>query len=581
MTAAHHPALRRLTAALILALAGGTLAGPAAAQAGSAPPPAAAPSAEAAALAQLRATTLGLIDALVAQGLLTRERADALLRQAQATAPAAAPAPAGATADASGWGAPRGEADAARPVQRVTFLSETARAQLREQIKLDVLEQAREERWADARQVPDWTRRISFSGDLRVRAQSELYDRDNLPADQYRLQSLLAATPAWSPDLSNTTTDRHRLTLRARLGADARLSEDTQVGLRLSTGASTGSPSSASQTLGTQFNRFNLTLDRAVLRWEPRHDLRLFAGRMANPFFGTDLVWPDDLSLDGLAGQGELTLASGLYLFASAGAFALEELNLDRRDKWLFGLQVGADWAVDDATQLRVGLGLYDFHHIEGVRETAPRPTGAADGTVAYLGSAYPASVRAKGNTLINLNDPTSTATPTWGLASKFRPVNLSTALTLRQLAPVQVLLTLDWVKNSAFDIEDIARRAGDARVREVLARTTGVQARVLFGSASLAERGHWQAFAALRKFERDAWVDGFTDTTWHGGGTNYKGFSVGGQYAFDRSTSLGLRWTSTRNLDDKVVSTTFPQGTLSGAPLKIDVLQLDLNARF
>ena len=28
-------------------------------------------------------------------------------------------------------------------------------------------------------------------------------------------------------------------------------------------------------------------LDRAWLRWEPRHDVRLHAGRMANPFFGT------------------------------------------------------------------------------------------------------------------------------------------------------------------------------------------------------------------------------------------------------------------------------------------------------
>ena len=573
--------LRRQRPPLLIALLACALAGPVLAQ-----PAAAAVSAEAAALAQLRATTLGLIDALVAQGLLSRERADALLRQAQTATPVtAAPATTPAAADASTWGSPRTEAGAdgkpAATVQRIPYLSETVRAQLREQIKLDVLEQAREERWADSRQIPEWSRRISFSGDLRMRAQSELYDRDNLPADQYRLQTLLAATPAWSPDLSNTTTDRHRLTLRARLGLQAKLSEDSSVALRLSTGSSTGSPSSTSQTLGNQFNKLPITLDRAVLRWEPRFDLRLFAGRMANPFFGTDLIWPDDLSLDGLAGQGELTLASGLYLFAGAGAFALEELNLDKRDKWLLGLQLGADWAIDNHTGLRVALGLYDFRNIEGVRETAPKPSGAADGTVAYLGSAYPASVRSKGNTLINLNDPTSTASPTWGLASKFRPINLSAALTLRQFDPAQLQLSLDWVRNSAFDIEDIARRANDPRVREVLAKTTGLQARALLGHAQLAERGQWQAFVALRKFERDAWVDGFTDTTWHGGGTNYRGFSVGGSQAFDRNTSLSLRWTSTRNLDDKVVTATFAQGTLSGAPLKIDVLQLDLNARF
>ena len=535
-------------------------------------------SSDAAALAQLRATTLGLIEALVSQGLLTRERVDALLRQAQASAPTAAAEPNATWGTALNTSPTAGQA---KPVQRIPYLSETVRAQLREDLKLDVLEQARTERWADSRQIPAWSRRLSLSGDFRLRAQSEFYDHNNLPAEQYRQQSTLAATPAWSPDLANTTINRHRLTLRARLGVDAKLSDDTQAGLRLSTGSSTNGPNSASQTLGTQFNKFSLTLDRVFLRWEPKQDLRLIAGRMANPYFSSDLVWPDDVSLDGLAGQAELTLASGLYAFASAGAFSLEEFNLDARDKWLLGLQVGADRAIDAATQLRVGLAVYDFRNMQGVRETTPKPSGAADGTRPYQSSAYPTSVRSKGNTLINLNDPTSTALPTWGLASKFRPINLTAALTLRQFDPLRVALSLDWVKNSGFDSADIERRAGDSRVREVLAKTTGLQARLQVGDAALAERGQWQAFAALRKFERDAWIDGFTDTTWHGGGTNYQGFSVGGHYAFDRNTSIGLRWTSTRNLDDRVLTTTFPQGTLSGAPLKLDVLQLDLNARF
>jgi len=532
--------------------------------------------ADAAALQQLRATTLALIEALVSQGLLPRERADALLRAA--TPPAA-------SAAAATWGAPlaagaAAAGAAARPPQRVTYLSETARSELREAIKLDVLEQARTEGWADSRQIPAWSRAIRFSGDLRVRAQSERFDPDNLPAGEYQLQNLLASTPAWSPDLSNTTQNRNRLTLRARLGADIKVSEDTSAGIRLSTGTSSG-PSSSSQTLGTSFNKLSVTLDRAWLRWEPRYDLRLVAGRMAQPFFGTDLLWPEDLSVDGVVASGDYTLASGLYLFANTGAFALEELALSPRDKWLYGLQVGADWAISAAMQLRVGIGIYDFHNVAGVRETRPRPTGAAANTTDYLSSEYPRTLRLKGNTLINLNDPTSTASPTWGLASKFRPINLTAGLLVKSFDPMQLMLSLDWVKNAAFDSEDIERRAGDSRVREVLAKTTGLQARVQFGDGKLAERGQWQGFAALRKFERDAWIDGLTDTTWHGGGTNYQGWSLGGRYAFDRNTHLGLRWTSTRNLDDKVATVTFPQGTLSGAPLKQDVLQLEVNTRF
>jgi hypothetical protein len=528
---------------------------------------------DAAALQQLRATTLGLIEALVSQGLLTRERADALLRQAAA--------PAADSAASVGWGSPpTAAAGPARPVQRVPYLSETVRAELREAIKLDVLEQARSEGWADSRQIPSWSRSIRFSGDLRLRAQSERFDPANLPADEYQLQNLLGSTPAWSPDLTNTTQDRNRLTLRARLAADIKISDDTSAGLRLSTGTTSG-PSSASQTLGNGFNKLSLTLDRAWLRWEPRYDWRLSGGRMATPFFGTDLLWPDDLSLDGVAASGEYTVETGAYLYAHAGAFAMEEQALSRQDKWLYGLQVGADWTVNDALQLRVGLGVYDFHNAEGVRETLPRPGGAAASTTAYLTREYPRSLRLKGNTLINLNDPTSTAAPTWGLASKFRPVNLSVALAYKWNPQQTAIVALDWVKNTAFDLADIERRAGDTRVRDIAERTTGLQLRLQLGSTALGERGEWQGFAALRKFERDAWLDGLTDTTWHGGGTGYQGWSVGARYAFDRRTHLGLRWTSTRNLDDRVVSTTFPLGTLSGAPLKLDVLQLDLNTRF
>ena len=542
---------------------------------------------------QLQATTMALIDALVEQGLLSRARADALVRAATAkaapaansgaAAPAAAPtASAGSTAPE--WGAPVAAAGAGaapnRPVQRVTYLSETARSELREAIKLDVLEQARTEGWADARQIPGWVRAIRLGGDLRVRSQSDRYDPANLPAEEYQLQNLLASTPAWAPDMTNTTHDRSRLTLRARLGIDVKISEDTSAGLRLSTGNTSG-PTSSSQTLGSSFNKLSLVLDRAWMRWEPRHDLRLTAGRMAQPFFGTDLLWPDDLSLDGVAVAGDLTLASGLYLFATAGAFAIEELALSSRDKWLYGLQVGADWTISPRAQLRVGLALYDFQNVEGLRESGLRPSGAAALTTPYQGSEYPRSLRQKGNTLINLNDATSIASPVWGLASKFRPINLTAAMLIKSFDPMQLTLSLDWVKNSAFDLDDIQQRAGDPRLRDLLAKTTGLQARLQVGDAQLSERGRWQGFAALRKFERDAWIDGLTDTTWHTGGTNYQGWSLGGHYAFDRNTSLGLRWTSTRNLDDQVVTDTFPQGTLSGAPLKIDVLQVELSTRF
>ena len=216
-----------------------------------------------------------------------------------------------------------------------------------------------------------------------------------------------------------------------------------------------------------------------------------------------------------------------------------------------------------------------------------PRPTWLRAGTVAYQSSQYPGGLRLKGNTLINLNDPTSTAAPVWGLASKFRPINVTAGLTLNHFDPLQLGVVMDYVHNSGFDLADIRKRAGTSAVDMLSDKVNGYQARVLFGSRRLTEKGDWNAFAAYRLFERDAWIDGLTDTTWHGGGTNYKGWSIGGAYFLDRNTSIGLRWTSTRNLDDGYRFLAVPSdprsisGNLSSAPLKVEVIQIDVNARF
>jgi Putative porin len=534
---------------------------------------------EKAELEQLRNTTLALIQALVDQGLLNADKAQALIRQA--SAPRAATAAASASAPAGTWGAPLG---AATGTVRVPYIPESMKAQIKEDIKSEVLATARDEGWADARKIPTWLRTFNFAGDVRVRAESARFGEGNTPASVYRSQ---LESPAWSPDLLNTEIGRNRLTLRARFGFDAKVSDDMTAELRLSTGSS---PTSASQTLGSSpgfFNRYTIALDRAWLKYEPMQDLKLQAGRMPVPFMGTDLLWPDDLAVDGVAVRAERNLASGVFAFANVGAFALQELELTSSDKWLLGAQVGVDWALDGRTSLRLGAAVYDFKSVEGTRETGPAPTGPLAGTVPYYSGEYRSGARLRGNTLISLNDPTNTGAPVWGLASKFRPVNLTAALSLDQFDPVNVGVTLDYVKNSAFDIADIQRRANSAAVADLANKTTGLQARFTVGSKSMSEKGSWNSFFAMRRFDRDAWVDALTDTTWNLGGTNYKGYSLGGAYAFDRRSTVGLRWTSTRNLDDGRRFLSNPNdpaslsGNLSSAPLKIDVIQLEVNARF
>lgn len=573
---------------------------------------------------EVRATTMAILQALVENGLLSREKADAIVKQAQQSArakveasqavsgaatgavtgavagsvsgaaSAGAPDASGAAPNATAAAGAGGAQAAGRNVIRVPYVSETVKNEIREQLRQDVLAQAKAERWGNPEALPSWLRHLTLEGDVRVRWQSELFGTGNLAADAplapYLSQNdpLAANTVAWAPDLVNTTHDRQRMTLRARLGVSAALGEGVNTGIRVATGANT-SPVSTSQTLGSgggDFGKYSIWLDRAFVQWSPRADFTLNAGRFANPFYGTDLTWPDDLNFDGLSASYKNAITPRSQLFATVGAFPLQEFELTSADKWLYGAQVGSKYTLDYDTSFDVGLAYYNFNNVEGVFDPNDKPADLVAGAASYLSSEYPKAVRQKGNSLIRINSTQNSSgtylSPVWGLASKYRPLDLSFGATFNQFGGVAIRTTFDYVKNTGFNANEIAQRAVQTSF-PYGKKNTGLQARIDAGSRKIDKRGDWQAFMAWRRLERDAWIDAFTDTTWHLGGTNYQGWSLGGQYGIAPRTSVGARLTSTHNLTDGYVIQTFSGGAadISSAPLKIDVFQLELNSRF
>ena len=83
--------------------------------------------------------------------------------------------------------------------------------------------------------------------------------------------------------------------------------------------------------------------------------------------------------------------------------------------------------------------------------------------------------------------------------------MNLNLGIVAKHFAPYDLGLTLDWVRNTGFDNNDIVRRAGTNAVADLAEMTTAWQAQVLFGNRDLAAAGAWQAFFTYRHFERDA----------------------------------------------------------------------------
>ena len=112
--------------------------------------------------------TINLIRLLVQQGVLKADQADALVAQAEAEAKAARAAP----QDRGGAAAQPGDV-------RVPYIPQTVRDQIRDEVKAEVMVQAKEENWAQPNTFPDWVSRITIDGDVRVRDESRLYSGNN------------------------------------------------------------------------------------------------------------------------------------------------------------------------------------------------------------------------------------------------------------------------------------------------------------------------------------------------------------------------------------------------------------------
>ncbi|KPF49529.1 hypothetical protein D621_14820 [beta proteobacterium AAP51] len=496
---------------------------------------------------RVRATTTRLINQLVEQGLLTRERAALLLKELEAPPRAgagpAAPAPSASNAPPAAAPGAAAATAAATPV-RVPFVPEFVRQQLKEEIRGELAVQAARDGWAGPNSVPGWVRGLRLEGDLRTRFQQDNFDAGNAPA-----VSITETNRTRALTLTNTTVDRQRLRVRARLGATVTVDDTWGGGIRLSTGSSTD-PLSANQTLGNYGNRYTVTFDRAFIRWRQGQQANAVAGRFGNPWFGTDLVWANDLSFDGVALQWTPDLGRWGRGFVTAAAMPVQEVEL-AGDKWLYGVQAGLQWPSSARVSGRVALAYYHYSKIKG-QANAP-----ASSLLDYTAPAF----AQKGNTYFNISsDP---ARPLLALAADYHLVGLTGSLEVRSFGDKRLVFTADVVKNIGYDEAEVSARLGT----RVEAQTMGYLLRASLGDAEVDAAGRWQAFLSYKHLERDAVLDAFTDSDLRGGGTDVKGFTLGGSYGLGRNSSLTLRWLS--------------GDALSGAPLSLDSVQVDLLVRF
>ena len=496
----------------------------------------------------VRAATAKLISQLVDQGVLTKDKGSVLLDEVSkpAAAPQGAPAAAASSKASGGTG-----------TVRVPYIPEYVRNEMKEEIRLELAAQAFREGWTGPNSVPAWVRGMEWEGDLRMRMQLDRFASGNAT----NIYDINATNSNRAITLLNSTENRDRLRFRARLGMTVKIDDNWSGGFRLATGSG-NDPLSSNQTLGNFDNRYTVAADRAYIRYRYADQFNVVMGRFGNPWFSTDMMWANDLSFDGVAAQWTPAITPDWRGFVTLGALPVQEVQLSSADKWLLGAQVGATLSGSPQDiRAKVGLAYYAYKNMVG--ELSPAGSTANEFTA-------PQFVQ-KGNTYYQISsDPTR---PLYGLAAEYQLIDLTGQIDLPSYAGKRLIFTGDFARNVGFNSNEVTARTGlvvdgeTGDTSDVDAQVNAYHVRAAFGDVELKKAHDWQVFVAYKRVERDALLDAFTDSDFHLGGTDTKGYILGGSYGLAKNTYLTFRYLSADQI--------------SGPPLGIDVFQFDLNVKF
>jgi hypothetical protein len=497
---------------------------------------------------------------------------------------------------------------------RVPYIPETVRKQIRDEIKAEVMQQAAFEGWAAPdQQTPDWVRRITINGDIRFRSQSELFSDGN--SDQFGSPTDVIdfarfndngpfdingnTNPTDFPRI-NTRQDRwNRLRLRARLGVTANIAKGASAGLRIATGDDNG-PISTNQILGGGFAKKDVWLDQAWVKLAPVNWANATFGRFANPFHSTELLYDSDVNFDGAAAtfDAKPVLPEGTHAQLTLGAFPLSFGSSDfpvnqvtkapSNSKWLFAAELSGGATVG-GVKVDASAGYHSFKSVQGQLSAPCAP---------YLGNPDCSSDQTrpfflrKGNTLFFLRDiiPPTTQMPLKqfvGLNFDYDILDVNASVTV-PVGDHVVWLAGNYVRNLSFKRSDICRYGqqgaplvnitasstgsvnvcdGTANPASFNGGNEGYLAQALIGDRKPAKFGQWNVLFGYRYLQSDAVLDSLTDSDFHLGGTNSKGYFVGATVGLFDNVTIGGRWLSANEI--------------AGPPLAIDVLQIDLSAAF
>ncbi|HEX7853245.1 MAG TPA: putative porin [Sphingobium sp.] len=560
---------------------------------------------------------VNLVRLLVEQGVLNPEKGKALMAQAQAEAAQVRAANAQVGTASGSRSAVATLTPPPTGTIRVPYVPETVRTQIKDELRQEVLIQARQEGWAAPQQAaPGWVSKVRLMGDFRFRSASDFYAKTNsnqilnVPAFNETGPHDITSLAPFAVPILNATNDRiNKMQLRARIGIEATVADRFQIGFQLATGDTPG-PISTNSTLGGGLTKRNVWLQLAYAKGEIVPGWTVWAGRFDNPLTSTDLLYDPDLAFDGVAGQLDLAKIFGhaddFMLALRGGAFPLEPGDdnfpsrafnkRNFRDRYIFSGQIEAGKTFAGDIQTRLAAAYHDFTYMRGhVSDPCDVYTLDVASTFCSTDALVPLNPT-KGNTLMFLRSFDTSqqgSSPPFepqllGLKYGFRILDINGSVSLPISDRVRAKLTGNFLHNFAVDPQNDCREGpiggpinnvtgivcGSSAIGRWIGSAEAWGGYFSIGYPELftvnprrADRGAWAINAGYKRLGSDAVPDAFTDSDFHLGGTNAKGYFIGGAWAPYRNVVLGARWLSANEI--------------VGDPFAIDVLQLDLNLAF
>ena len=541
-----------------------------------------------------------LLDLLVQKNIVSRKQARDLLQQTEAPArPAKRPR---AVAEPAPPPGKEGEI-------RVTYVPQFVRKQIADEVRAQVMTESQQEGWTAPDALPEWTKRFKLYGDLRVRYERDSFDKHNYnefinfaninngSAFDFSNYAQGSGSSA-SPPFLNTTEDRDRERVRARLGVLAQIDDGLGADIRISTGDSLG-PVTPNQTIGQpgDFSKFNVYIDRANFAYQPRGDLEFHIGRENNPFFTTDLIFYSELGFDGVSAQYTPKLSDTMGLFFNGGAFPILNTafdfstnsiqKYDSANAYLFAIQGGATWQVRPDVTAKLGVGFFDFDDVQGAVSAPCTIQPGSQFACSTDSTRFP--FQQFGNTVYAIRNIVTAgqgANPPqpeyFGLASRFAVLDVHPRVEITSYHPFDIMLEGEYLKNLAFDRAAILAHGpanfvgpqnnfgstgGTAGAGPYQGGDTAYLLKATIGNLVFHNLLDWNFTSAYKYLETDSRLDYINDADFHLGGTNAKGYLLTGSLGVFKDTFLALRY--------------FSSEVISGPPDGNQVFQLDLQSSF